>query len=174
MGVIDLRSLRKQGLDGQLATELWVAYLLSQLARRGRCPHFLRLHRCFQSAAPPPSNEWGELEPPDDDAAAAASSDEEDSADEELLKPEPEPEPEPKTRRNARKPAAPARKPAASAPCYQYVTMEFAQHGDMEEACKREVGGAWPAEQVSAEWPEQRTRFSPARLLACSPARLLA
>ena len=32
MSVLDLRSLRKSGLDGALGTELWVMYLLPQPA----------------------------------------------------------------------------------------------------------------------------------------------
>ena len=59
MSVLDIKQLRTDGLSEALAKELWISLMLSQLRRRGRCPHFLHLHQCFQSSMPPPEDEWG-------------------------------------------------------------------------------------------------------------------
>ena len=172
MGVLDLRSIRKLGLEQQLGTELWTSFLLSQvllirptdqltdqltdrpidrpmsrcmqIARRGCCPHFLRLYQCFLSASAPPSEPWGEIELSSEaeevDHGESSASEEDADAEAaletvaveaaaveaaavEAAKP-----------RRARKPAAVTRKPAGNAACYQYVMMQFAEFGDMEEA----------------------------------------
>ena len=47
------------GLDEQLGTELWVSFLLGQLASSNKCPHFLKLHQLFKSAQAPLGDEWG-------------------------------------------------------------------------------------------------------------------
>jgi hypothetical protein len=59
MSVLDLRHLRSQGLEETLSVELWVSYLLSQLAQQGRCPGFLRLHSAFRCMQAPPEAAWG-------------------------------------------------------------------------------------------------------------------
>ena len=50
-------------------------------------------------------------------------------------------------RANARKPAKPSKKKEAG-PCFQYLTMEFAEGGDMEEAMKALPKQAWPHEYL--------------------------
>ncbi|KAL1508223.1 hypothetical protein AB1Y20_004340 [Prymnesium parvum] len=143
MGVMDLRSLREQGLENQLGTELWISFLVSQISLRGACPHFLRVYQYFQSASPPPSNDWGEFEAIDqqDETVALDLSETTDSEEEAEMD-------EPKSRRNGRKPAVTARKVPNNKQCYQYVLMQLAEFGDMEEACKKESNAAWPVSRL--------------------------
>ena len=144
MSVVDRKAMREAGIEGQLQTEVWVSYLLSQLRRHGRCPHYLRLHQTFTCVEPPPGREWGDVDKPpvpaaDDDDDGSSSSDENDEA--------AAPPPAAAGRAKPRKPAKVTRKPKAAQECHQYLLMELAEGGDMEEACKKQPGEAWePAE----------------------------
>lgn len=144
MGVIDLRSMRKQGLESQLANELWISYLLSQVALRRCCPHFLRLHGCFQSAHPPPSEDWGDMNLREGEDEGGELNYESPESEEES---EAEAEPDAKPKRNGRKPAVVSRKLCGT--CYQYVLMQLAEYGDMEEACKAEPGKMWAVDRLA-------------------------
>ena len=55
-------------------------------------------------------------------------------------------EPQPRAGRAARKPARATRKPPAG--CHQYILMELAEGGDMEEACKSCPGEAYDVAQL--------------------------
>ena len=150
MSVLDLAHLRSQGLEDTLGTELWVSYLLGQIAASGRCPHFIRVHQVFRSSQAP-LEEWGgdtDLggdEEGDADTGGGTSDDELAIRLEGLelstaaLEGDAEaPAPAATTggRAAARKPKKPTRKPPTNGPCFQYVLMEFCEGGDMEEACK--------------------------------------
>ena len=166
MGVLDLRHMRKLGLEQQLINELWTSFLLSQLSRRGRCPHFLQLYQCYQSSSAPPSQQWGDIELPsgesllvgtessasdddDDEAAVEAAAAEAAAAVEAAAAEAAAAEAAAKPRRAAaRKPAVVQRKPPVNTACYQYVLMQFAEFGDCEEACKLEAQQRWPAEEL--------------------------
>ena len=131
MSVVDVRSLRRKGLEATLATELSVSHQLGELARRGVCPHFLRLHQCFRSPAEPPADEWI-------GGGGGGSESESDG--------EGAPEATGARRARARKPArATARRDGS---CFQYVVMQYAAGGDMEEACKVQPGGCWGVEEL--------------------------
>ena len=140
MSVVDRRALREAGLESQLQTELWVTHLLGQLRQHGRCPHFLRLHQTFTCTEKPPAEAWGGAETPEISGDEGSGSDEEEPA--EL----PPPKEEPRAGRTARKPARATRKPPAG--CHQYIMMELAEGGDMEEACKACPGEAYDVAQL--------------------------
>lgn len=138
MGVVDVRALQRKGLEASLRTELWVSHLLGKLAALGRCPHYLQLHAMFRSAEEPP-NEWRYVERSDSPANRSSS----DSGDTDVNT----------LRICAGRPRRTARKPTNSrsrdgGPCFQYVVMQYAEGGDMEEACKSLAGMAWPPEMV--------------------------
>ena len=154
MSVLDLRQLRERGLDAQLGTELWVGYVLGLLRRDGVCPHFLELFRVFQCESAPEDNEWAlahagkgsrgldvsrlSIMPASDGAVAG------------LFSP-------PAKGAKARKGKKGAKK--AEPPCFQYVMMEFAEGGDMEEA----------ASAAKLMWPTSGCRPSSSR--CSSPLR---
>ena len=140
MSVVDRRALREAGLESQLQTELWVTHLLGQLRQHGRCPHFLRLHQTFTCTEKPPAEAWGDTEPPEVSGDEGSGSDEDEPT--EL----PPPKEEPRAGRTARKPARATRKPPAG--CHQYIMMELAEGGDMEEACKACPGEAYDVAQL--------------------------
>jgi len=140
MSVVDRRALREAGLESQLQTELWVTHLLGQLRQHGRCPHFLRLHQTFTCTEKPPAEAWGGAEPPE------VSGDESSGSDEDEPTELPPPKEEPRAGRTARKPARATRKPPAG--CHQYIMMELAEGGDMEEACKACPGEAYDVAQL--------------------------
>ena len=131
MSILDLKSLRSRGLDEQLGTELWVSFLLGQLASSNKCPHFLKLHQLFKSAQAPVGDEWG-----------GAFSFEEGCAEESAVTGNASAAPKPRRGNSKNKNAG---------PCYQYVMMEFADGGDMEEACKLQQGNKmmWPTERLA-------------------------
>lgn len=187
MSVLDLRSLRKSGLDGALGTELWVMYLLSQLSVNGRCPHYLRLHTCFKSNAAPSEEEWGDEVHDADERGSGANAtrggamalpsgedagkepdggdgsdgdgsdgDETDGGDEAQLIVD---EGAVAALAQATSAAAGGAKGGktgkkgrpvkrSEAPCFQYVLNEFAEGGDMEEACKALPKLMWPHEEL--------------------------
>ena len=142
MSVVDRFALREAGLESQLQTELWVTHLLGQLRQHGRCPHFLRVHQTFTCPEKPPAEAWGGEEPPEASGDESSGSDEDEPT--ELLPP-PSKE-EPRAGRAARKPARTTRKPPAG--CHQYILMELAEGGDMEEACKACPGEAYDVAQL--------------------------
>ena len=152
LSVLDRLHLRKLNLEEALITELWVTHLLARLARDNRCAHFLQLHRCFVSGVAPP-HEWGEED--DRGGGSASATDESDGESTEGDEPEVVPARSLNARASARnKPAAkpPARRkpPPKSAPCYQYMIMEHAKGGDMEEACKALPEAMWTPVEVAA------------------------
>lgn len=140
-------------------------YLLSQLEQSGRCPGFLRLYSAFRSASPPPDEgSWGQQE--EREGAELGDDDDDGHSDDELAEQiaiseqmanlelslwrgEVAAEADagnggggggqpPPPGRKPRKPTAVAKRPNANAPCFQYVLMEFADGGDLEEGCKRQ------------------------------------
>lgn len=132
MSVVDVRDLQAKGLEPSLRTEIWVTHLLSKLAALGRCPHYLQLHSCFRSASAPPA-QWA-------CTGGGGSPSAHSSAEQDENAPPPG-----RPRRTARKPA---RSAGRAGGCYQYVVMQYAEGGDMEEACKALPGMAWPVEQL--------------------------
>lgn len=132
MGVVDVRELQAKGLEPSLRTEIWVTHLLSKLAALGRCPHYLQLHSCFRSASAPPA-QWACTGGGDSPSAHSSAEQDENAP------------PPGRPRRTARKPA---RSAGRAGGCYQYVVMQYAEGGDMEEACKALPGMAWPVEQL--------------------------
>ena len=151
MSVLDVRSLREtEGLEAQLGTELWVSFLLGQIAASGRCPHFLRLHQVFRASEAPPED-WGnskEEQSGDGSTDASDGESDEDLADAVASLSVADDSASGSTSRAARKPKQTTRKPPANAPCFQYVLMEFAEGGDMEEACKQQPRQMWQPEQL--------------------------
>ena len=181
MSILDLQSLRKRGLEVAMGTELWVAYLLSQIAQQGRCPHFLQLYNAFKSDATPEMETWdlseeqkestaGPTKLPDLNGPEESSNESSDeSIDEDDVVPDEVAEaaaelaaaaaaaPPVSGRANPRKArksmgAVQRRRPTTAAtsdqPCFQYVLMEFADGGDMEEACKSLPKMMWPVERL--------------------------
>ena len=179
MSVLDLRHLHSQGLEETLSVELWVSYLLSQLAQRGRCPGFLRLHSAFRCMQAPPEAAWGRVPAGGADKADEAEVDEADEegeghSDDELAleleaislgsvevttsetraAAEGEAAATAATAATAagagRKPRKPPHRAVASTAAYQYVLAEFADGGDLEEACKRQPNAMFGTERLPA------------------------
>ena len=132
LSVVDRRALTEAGLESQLQTELWVTHLLGQLREHGRCPHFLRLHQTFTCTERPPEAAWGELVPPE------AEADEDSRSNEDVGSPLKAEAPRTDRAGHASRAGRAARKPAHKPPagCHQYILMELAEGGDMEEVCK--------------------------------------
>jgi serine/threonine protein kinase len=131
MSVVDVRGLREKGIEPSLRTEIWVTHLLGKLAALGRCPHYLQLHACFRSAGAPP-DQWACTGGGHSPAGCDAEQDE-------------NVPPPGRLRRTARKPA---RSAGRAGGCYQYVVVQYAEGGDMEEACKALPNMAWPVDQL--------------------------
>jgi serine/threonine protein kinase len=132
MSVVDVRELQAKGLEPSLRTEIWVTHLLGKLAALGRCPHYLQLHSCFRSASAPPE-QWACTGGGGSPSARASAEQDENAP------------PVGRLRRTARKPA---RSTGRAGGCYQYVVMQYAEGGDMEEACKALPGMVWPVDQL--------------------------
>ena len=148
MSVVDRKALREAGIEGQLQTEVWVSYLLAQLRRHGRCPHFLSLHQTFTCVEPPPGREWGDVDKPPAPAAAADDGGDDGSSSDESDEAAAAPPPAAAGRAKPRKPAKVTRRPKAAQECHQYLLMELAEGGDMEEACKKQPGEAWEPSEL--------------------------
>ena len=148
--VLDLRHLRKQGLEHTLDTELYVSYRLHVIGQQGRCPHFLSVYTAFQCAAPPPGDEWGELGETSSAASLEGASDVCNATDFDQPATSVTDQLAAELAALDMSAAAPldgaagsvaakkgrSTRPPAKAQCYQYIMMEFAEGGDMEEACK--------------------------------------
>ena len=177
MSVLDLRHLRSQGLEETLSVELWVSYLLSQLAQQGRCPGFLRLHSAFRCTQAPPEAAWGAAggrvpaggaDEADADEEGEGQSDDElalqleaislGSVEMTISEARAAAEGEAAATAAAaaaiatagRKPRKPPHRAVASTAAYQYVLAEFADGGDLEEACKRQPNAMFGTERLPA------------------------
>jgi hypothetical protein len=100
-----------------------VSQLLARIASAGICPNFLDMYQTFTCDEAPPQ-EWDVSEHDEENEAPAENGG-----------------------RAPRKGRA-TRKGAAAAPAFQFVLMQYADGGDMEEACKALPGQAWAADKV--------------------------
>lgn len=143
--MLDLRTIRKLDLDEQLGTELWVSYVLGQLPARNRCPHFLRLYKCFRSGSALPDEGWG------GEAEGVSEAEGEPlfgivgkkgtKVSGKKLSAAPYQYSEHVARSRCRTTASHQR---YSASLHRYVTAEFAEGGDMEEHMKRQPKMMYP------------------------------